>query len=160
MKKFSEFYESAKSTTTTKFTEEELHNDYERASDVTGQEKKDMIAKYGVTTKKAQDIKNKILVYLKDLRKNKKKFNESDLQDFLRLHDYVTSRMCNGLAEEPKEFQIYLKDYYFERLKKRKLEKYALMTSFSSYRFSIADKDLIKTYQKIAKTYSLVSSLL
>lgn len=152
MKKFSEFYESAKSTTTTKFTSDELHNDYERASDVTGQEKKDLIAKYGINSKKAQDIKNKILVYLKDLRKDKKKFNESDLQDFLRLHDYVTSRMCEGLKDEPKEFQICLKDYYFERLKKRKLESYALVTSLSSFRFSIVDKDLIKTYQKIAKT--------
>lgn len=151
MKKFSELSQKVQ-INEAKFTEEELRNDYEDASHVTGQEKKDMITKYGVTTKRAQDIKNQILICLKDLRKNKKKFTNEDVQDFLRLYDYTTSRMCNGLAEEPKEFQICLKDYYFERLKKRRLEKYALTTSLSSFRFSIADKDLIKTYQKIAKT--------
>ena len=151
MKKFSELIQKVQ-INEAKFTEEELRNDYENASYLTGQEKKDMITKYSVTTKKTQDIKNQILICLKDLRKNKKKFTNEDVLDFLRLYDYNTSKMCNGLVEEPKEFQICLKDYYFERLKKHKLENYALMTSFSSYRFSVADKDLIKTYQKIAKT--------
>ena len=134
-----------------KFSKEELHADYKKASDVTGQEKKDLIAKYGVESKKAQDIKNRILEILRELRKEKKNFDQEDITDFLRLHDYVTSRMIEGLKSEAKEFSIYLKDYYFNRLKSRKLDQYALSTSLSSYRFSIADKDLIKTYQKISK---------
>lgn len=134
-----------------KFSKEELHADYKKASDVTGQEKKDLIAKYGVESKKAQDIKNRILEILRELRKEKKNFDQEDITDFLRLHDYVTSRMIEGLKSEAKEFSTYLKDYYFDRLKSRKLDQYALSTSLSSYRFSIADKDLIKTYQKISK---------
>lgn len=134
-----------------KFSKEELHSDYQKASDVTGQEKKDLIAKYGVESKKAQDIKNRILEILRELRKEKKNFDQEDITDFLRLHDYVTSRMIEGLKEEAKEFSTYLKDYYFDRLKSRKLDQYALSTGLSSYRFSIADKDLIKTYQKISK---------
>lgn len=146
MKNFTKFFESVK------FSSEELHNDYNRASDVTGQEKKDLIAKYGVESKKTQDIKNKILEILRDLRNNKKTFDNQDITDFLRLHDYVTSRMVEGLKNEPKEFSNYLKEYYFERLKSRKLESYALITgSLNNYRLSIADKDTIKTYQKIAK---------
>lgn len=134
-----------------KFSKEELHADYQKASDVTGQEKKDLIAKYGVESKKAQDIKNRILEILRELRKEKKNFDKEDITDFLRLHDYVTTRMIEGLKEEAKEFTTYLKDYYFDRLKSRKLENYALTTSLNNYRLSIADKDLIKTYQKISK---------
>ena len=134
-----------------KFSKEELYEDYNKASDVTGQEKKDLIVKYGIETKKAQDIKNKILLLLRDLRNEKKTFDNQDITDFLRLHDYVTSRMVEGLKNEPKEFSTYLKDYYFDRLKSRKLDQYSLSTSLSSYRFSIADKDLIRTYQKISK---------
>jgi len=145
MKKFTEFFESSK------FSDEELYNDYKKASDVTGQEKKDLISKYGIETKKAQDIKNKILNILKENRKNKKNFTDQDVLDFQRLHDYVTSRMVEGLKDESKEFATYLKNYYFEILKRRKIDKYALLTSLSSYMFSIADKDSIRTYQKIAK---------
>lgn len=135
-----------------KFSAEELYADYQKASDVTGQEKKDLIAKYGIETKKAQDIKNRILEILRELRKNKKNFDKQDITDFLRLHDYVTSRMIEGLKEEPKEFSTYLKDSYFERLKSRKLENWALVSGrLDGYRLSIADKDLIRTYQKIAK---------
>lgn len=146
MKKFTEFFESAK------FSAEELHNDYKNASDATGQEKKDLIAKYGIDSKKAKDIQNKILEILRDLRNDKKSFDNQDITDFQRLHDYVTSRMVEGLKKESKEFMIYLKDYYFDRLKSRKLEDWALVTgSLNNYRLSIADKDTIKTYQKIAK---------
>lgn len=134
-----------------KFSKEELYNDYNRASNVIGQEKKDLIAKYGVESKKAQDIKNRILEILRDLRKEKKNFDQEDIIDFLRLHDYVTSRMVEGLKNEPKEFSTYLKEYYFDCLKSHKLDQYALSTSLSSYRFSISDKNLIKTYQKIFK---------
>ena len=135
----------------TKFTSEELYKDYEDAGYVTGTEKKALIAKYGVTTKKAQDIKMAILEQLKIIRQNKKEFTQQDLTDFCRLYDYSINKMCAALADEPKDFQFYIKDAYYETLKKKKLEKYALMTSFSGYRFSIAEKDSIKNYQKIAK---------
>jgi len=146
MKVFSNIYESHK------FSKEELYQDYNHASGATGQEKKDLIAKYGVDSKKAKDIQNKILLILKDQRKNQKEFTDKDITDFQRLYDYSTSKMCDGLKDEPKEFATYFKDYYFERLKKRKLENFALITSgLNNYRLSIADKDTIKTYQKITK---------
>lgn len=147
MKVFSNIYESQK------FSKEELYQDYNDASGATGQEKKDLIAKYGVDSKKAKDIQNKILLILKDQRKNQKEFTDKDITDFQRLYDYSTPKMCDGLKDEPKEFAVYLKDYYFDRLKKRKLENWALVTSgLNNYRLSIADKDTIKTYQKITKT--------
>lgn len=152
MKAISTYISESISIDASKFTVDELHNDYDEASNVTGQEKKDLLSKYGVTSKKAQDIKNKISLCLKELRKKKKKFDSDDVTDFQRLYDYGTSKMCAGLEDEPKEFQTYLKDFYFERLKKRNLDKYALVTSFNGYRMSISDKDLIKTYQKIVKT--------
>ena len=152
MKDIKLFIAEAIANTAASFTEEELRKDFKEADSISGQEKKDMIAKYGVTTKKAADIKNAILLQLKAIRKNKKSFDKEDLYDFCKLYDYVTSRMCSGLADEPKEFQFFVRDSYFDNLKKKKLDSYALVTSLNDYRLSYADKDSIKTYQKIAKT--------
>lgn len=152
MKDIKSIISESTTNSSSKFTEQELHDDMEKLDSLTGQEKKDMIAKYGVNSKKTRDIINAILLQLKVLRKNKKSFTTDDLRDFTKLHDYTTSRMCAGLADEPKEFQIFVRDSFFENLKKKKLDSYALVTSLNDYRLSYADKDSIKRYQKIAKT--------
>lgn len=152
MKDIKSFITESISNDVPKFTAEELRKDMGNLDSLLGQEKKDMAAKYGVTTRKTADIMHAILLQLKALRKTKKSFDKTDLNEFAKLYDYTTSRMCDGLADEPKEFQIFLRDSYFENLKKRKLDDYALVTSLNNYRLSYADKDAIKRYQKIAKT--------
>ena len=151
MKNLTLFIGESISPKNTNFTAEELRKDKDNLDSLLGQEKKDMAAKYGVTTRKTADIMHAILLQLKAIRKTKKSFDDKDLYEFSKLYDYTTSRMCDGLADEPKEFQIFLRDSYFENLKRNKLDRYALLTSLNHYRLSIADKDAIKRYQKIAK---------
>ena len=138
-----------KESTESKFTKEELHKDYEDASYVTGQEKKDLIAKYGVDSKKAKDIQAAILIELQKIRKSQKTFDEQDLRDFSRMTDSDTQYYAN-LKNENDDFVKFLLDTYEKDLKgKRDLFKYVNMTSFSGYSFSSAEKWQIKRYQKI-----------
>lgn len=130
------------------FSVEELHKDYEAADGATGQEKKDLIQKYNVNSKKTKDIRMAILIKLQELRKNKKEFTEEDLRDFSRMYE-SDAQMIEQLKKESIEFATYLRDNQFEYLKKRKLDKYANVTSLNSYMLSIADKYQIKKYQKI-----------
>ena len=151
MKDITKFITEAISNDAPKFSAEELRKDIDNLDSLSGQEKKDMAAKYGLTTRKTADIMHAILLQLKAIRKTKKSFDKEDLYEFSKLHDYTTSRICAGLADEPKEFQIFVRDSYFESLKKKKLDSYALVTSLNDYRLSYADKDAIKRYQKVAK---------
>ena len=52
MKDSKSFINEAIANTAASFTEEELHKDFKEADSISGQEKKDMIVKYGVTTKR------------------------------------------------------------------------------------------------------------
>ena len=130
------------------FSKEELRKDYEAASEVTGQEKKDLIAKYGVTTKKTKDIQQAILLQLQIIRNTQKKFDEQDLRDFSRMYE-SDAQMIEQLKKENTEFAVYLRDQYFEMLKKRKIEKYAEVKNFNGFMMSNADKWQIKRYQKV-----------
>ena len=139
-----------------KFTAEELRKDYEDCSWATGEEKKMYLQKYGVQSKKAKDIKDKILLILRDLRNEKKTFNEDDLRDFSRLTESDT-KMIENLKYESKEFVEYLKESYYKQLKKHKIEKWALLTSFAGLSFSMAEKRWIKLYQKVSKYLSEIA---
>lgn len=129
---------------------DELHKDYNTADGATGQEKKDLMSKYGVESKKFKDIQRAILLKLQELRKNKKEFEDQDITDFNRLSDNDTQYL-EQLKNENDAFVKYLLDYWEGRIKKsgRDLIKYINMTSFSGYSFSPAEKWLIKRYQKI-----------
>lgn len=129
---------------------EELRNDYRIADGATGQTKKDLIAKYNVSTKKAKDIQNAILIKLQEIRKNKKTFDEKDVTEFSRLSGDSETKYFEELKKENDEFVKYLLDIWEARLKKSKdLFRYVNMTSFSGYSFSSAEKWQIKRYQKI-----------
>ena len=129
---------------------EELRNDYSIADGATGQTKKDLIAKYNVSTKKAKDIQNAILIKLQEIRKNKKTFDEKDVTEFSRLSGDSETKYFEELKKENDEFVKYLLDMWEARLKKSKdLFRYVNMTSFSGYSFSPAEKWQIKRYQKI-----------
>ena len=132
---------------------EQLRKDYNDAFDVTGQEKKDLIAKYNVDSKKAKDIQKAILIKLQEIRKNKKEFDENDLRDFSRMSDSDTQYFAE-LKKENNDFVKFLLETYEKELKgKRDLFKYVNLTSFSSYSFSPAEKWQIKRYQKIREEF-------
>lgn len=130
---------------------EALRKDYEDAGWLTGQEKKDMIAKYNVDSKKAKDIQHAILVKLQELRKNRKDFDKQDLADFSHLSETDT-QYYEELKKENDEFVKYLLDVYEEDMKSKKykdLFKWVNLKSFSGLSFSPHEKWLIKRYQKI-----------
>lgn len=144
MKVLSNFFES-------KFTKEELHKDYEDAFWATGQEKKDLIIKYNVATKKAKDIQHTILVELQKIRNTENTFDKNDLTDFSRLSNTDT-QYYEELKMENDEFVKYLLDVYEEDMKSKKYKeifKWVNLTSFAGMSFSPREKWLIKRYQKI-----------
>lgn len=145
MKKFLDYIGES----STKFSVEELRKDYNDASYVTGQEKKDLIAKYGVTTKKAKDIQAAILLKLQELRQDKKEFDEDDLRDFSHMTESDTQYYAN-LKNENDDFVKYLLDSCEKDLKKKKdLFRWVNLKSFSGLSFSSQEKWLIKRYQKV-----------
>lgn len=125
----------------------ELVADYEKADWASGAEKKELAAKYG-TANKVKEIQHAILLSLRDERKTRKEFDIDDMRWFSRL-DFPDRDLPKYLAEEPIEFVRFLATYYLEDLKKRKLDKYVTMTSFSGYSFSVSQKYMIKRYQTI-----------
>ena len=125
----------------------ELVADYEKADWASGAEKKELAAKYG-TANKVKEIQHAILLGLRDERKTRKEFDIDDMRWFSRF-DFPDRDLPKYLAEEPIEFVRFLATYYLEDLKKRKLDKYVTMTSFSGYSFSISQKYMIKRYQTI-----------
>ena len=143
MKKFSSYINES----TKEFDVEMLHKDYKAAEWATGQEKKDLMEKYGVTSKKKADIQAAILKALQESRKNKKEFSNDDIRDFFRMD----GKLENNLKDESIEFAEFLKDFLYEDLKKHKLERFALMKSFSGYRFSNQEKYMMQRYQKVIK---------
>ena len=146
MMKFSTYINEA-STNSNLVTE--LRKDCKNARYADGQEKKDLISKYNVSSKKAKDIQYAISLKLQEIRKDKKEFDEEDVNDFNRLSENDTQYYAE-LKKENDSFVKYLLDYWEKQLKgKRDLFRYVNMTSFSGYSFSSAEKWLIKRYQKI-----------
>ena len=129
---------------------DQLRKDCETAGYATGQEKKDLMAKYNVESKKSKDIIHAILIKLQELRKDKKEFSVEDVNDFSRLSENDTQYYAE-LKKENDDFVKYLLEYWENRIKKqgRDLYKYINLTSFSNYNFSSAEKWFIKRYQKI-----------
>ena len=132
------------------FSVEELRSDYSKADGCTGQDKKDLIAKYSVESKKAKDIQYAILVKLQELRKNKKSFDKDDLRDFRHMWESDT-QMIEQLKKESIDFAVFYRDNLFENLKKNKLEGYIGVKGLNDYRLSISQKWQIKHYQKVAE---------
>lgn len=128
-------------------TKDVLVNDYNNSEYATGNEKKELANKYNAVNK-IKDIKHAILLKLRDERNTRNKFDSDDLKWFSRF-DFSDRDFPKYLAEEPIEFVRFLATYYLEDLKKRKLDKYITMTSFSGYSFSPNQKYMIKRYQTI-----------
>lgn len=129
---------------------DQLHKDYETADGASGQEKKDLIAKYNVDAKKTKDIQHAILLKLQELRKDKKEFNDEDIADFNHLSENDTQYYAE-LKKENDDFVKYLLEYWENRIKKQggDLYNWINLTSFSGLSFSSNEKWLIKRYQKV-----------
>lgn len=133
------------------FTREELHGDYKKAEWADNAEKKQLAAKYGLTSLKKGDIQKEILVQLRNVRKTATSFDIEDIRDFFHQEPGVL-KIKDYLKEEGIEFVKYLKEEELEYLKKHKLDKWiGFPISNNMYGISYADKDALKRYAKIVE---------
>lgn len=136
-----------------KFSREEMFKDYE-AVDSYGMslaDKKAMGAKYGIESKKADEIKKAILIAMRDERKTREIFDLADIKAFGRLSDYPEQykKLAMYLAEEPRDFVEYLADFYYIKLEKAGLTKkfnVEVPINTVGYGLSYADKAMINRY--------------
>ncbi|MBR2265639.1 MAG: hypothetical protein IJ882_03040 [Paludibacteraceae bacterium] len=133
------------------FTREELHGDYKKAEWADNAEKKQLAAKYGLSSLKKGDIQKEILVQLRNVRKTATSFDTDDIRDFFHQEPGVL-KIKDYLKEEGIEFVKYLKEEELEYLKKHKLDKWiGFPISNNMYGISYADKDALKRYVKIVE---------
>ena len=85
----------------------QLRKDYDSASWVSGQEKKDLIAKYNVNSKKSKGIQFAILLKLQELRQSRHEFDNADVTDFARMSNSDT-QYYKFLKNENDDFVKYL----------------------------------------------------
>lgn len=140
---------------------EEMIEDYNIISDspdtVT---KKNIASKYGLISKKSDDIKKAILVAMRNERNNRHKYTDNDITWFRRLSD-IPSRyktLCAWLDEESLEFVNFMRTYYEEKLKSKKSKFGSLFDLKNSakgrdwnYVMTYADKYLIDTYNNLTQ---------
>ena len=129
----------------------QLRKDYDSASWVSGQEKKDLIAKYNVNSKKTKDIQFAILLKLQELRQLRHDFDNADVTDFARMSNSDT-QYYEFLKNENDDFVKYLFNVWETEIKlpkHRDLFRWVNLKSFGGFSFSSHEKWLIKRYQKI-----------
>lgn len=136
-----------------KFSREEMLKDYESVDSygMSLADKKAMGAKYGIESKKADDIKKAILVAMRDERKSRDTFDFEDVKAFSRLSDYPEQykKLSMFLAEESRAFVEYLADFYYAKLKKAGLTKkfnVEVPINTVGYGLCYADKAMINRY--------------
>lgn len=98
----------------------ELRDDYQTIGVAyTKAEKEPIAIKYNVSKLRIRDIQLAILDKLRELRQDKKEFDEDDVWDFNR-YDVpdVYNKMVTYLDQEPIEFVEYLLDFWQIRAKK------------------------------------------
>lgn len=129
----------------------QLRKDYDSASWVSGQEKKDLIVKYNVNSKRAKDIQFAILLKLQELRRSRHEFDNADVTDFARMSNSDT-QYYEFLKNENDDFVKYLFNVWETEIKlpkHRDLFRWVNLKSFGGFSFSSHEKWLIKRYQKI-----------
>ena len=102
------------------FSDEELRDDYEKASgSYTKAEKLYFLNKYGIKSNKIREIEIEIAKLLRQNRKSKKPkdFTEQDFIDFFHF-DPLDKNYKDYLEEESLDFVIYLYNFYHNRCKK------------------------------------------
>ena len=133
------------------YTDEELRQDYKDVEyALTKAEKQKYASKYHIQTNKFREIQLEILKYLQMNRQNKKEFNLDDLRDFWRF-DFKEKEFLDHLKEEPIEFVQTLYINYDKNCKSRNIGPYANSHTMRSSNLSIADRYLLRKYEKIKK---------
>ena len=133
------------------FTREELRGDYDRAEYADNAEKKQLAAKYGITSLKKDDIRKAILLQLREVRKVATDFSIEDVRDFFH-QDPGILKIKESLKEESLEFVKYLKEHELAYLKKRGLDKWiGFPIGNNTWGLSYSDKDALKRYAKITE---------
>lgn len=127
-------------------SKEEYLNDYTDVDYLENSEKIIIANKYGITSKKKNDIYNAIALYAREERKTRKEFDSDDITMFNRL-DWSERTFINYISEESIEFQKYFLQYTLSILKKYKVDKYIYAKDLNSYGLSSSDKMYIKRFQ-------------
>lgn len=135
------------------YNPEELRKDYHDVEwAMTKAEKQVFAQKYGVNSNKYKDIQYQILLLLRELRQNKKEFDQKDINDFYRF-DWKEKEFFDYLNAEPIDFIKYIFQMLEENLKKKGIFKWVgiLNKRNFNYHISYADKNLLDRYEKIKK---------
>ena len=133
-------------------TKEEIRKDYDKIDFCESmKEKLEYASKYGVDSKKKDEIRYAMLLKLRELRKNASQFDEEDWHDFYRLLPDSLSKLPEYLKEENPKFVTWIQQYYLEHRMKGKLKNWIGMNPGrdANYYLSYADIHTIKFYNKI-----------
>ena len=122
--------------------------------------KKNIASKYGIVSKKSDDIKKAILVAMRNERNERRKYSDDDIIWFKRLSDMPSryKNLCTWLDNESLEFVNFMRCYYEEKLKSKKSKFGSLFDLKNSakgrdwnYIMTYADKYLIDTYNNLTQ---------
>jgi hypothetical protein len=128
------------------FTDEELRDDYQEVGTAyTKKEKEVFCEKYGLNTTKIRDIQIAILNELRENRKKKNVYKNSDVIDFIRYDiSNVPVKFNSYLDEEPKEFVKKILEYYEDKSSKRINRRFTGLSANDKY--ILKRIDLLKNY--------------
>lgn len=122
--------------------------------------KKSLASKYGVTSKKVNDIEQAILIAMRNERNGRRKYSDDDITWFTRLSNMPSryKTLCPWLDDESLEFVNFMRSYYEEKLKSEKSKFGSLFDLKDSskgrdwnYVMSYSDKYLIDIYNNLTQ---------
>lgn len=137
-----------------KYSLEEMRNDYDSLNSASMAEKKAIGAKYHSESKKAAELKETILMQLREERKTRKEYTVEDVRWFYRQHDSNMPDTYKALAPwleaESIDFVVFLKDYIWKRLEKSKLtDKVRWSKGEWTYGTSYADRSVMTRFLSV-----------
>ena len=128
----------------TKFSDEELREDYKKIQEIDSKAEKTVLKeKYNVDTYKSADIERAILLQLQSNRGRKKEFSKEDFREWIRLYPNIGTykTLTNSLKDESQEFIDYIKSIYKDKVETLSSKKY----------LSYADEYQLDIYKNIRK---------
>lgn len=129
-------------------SKEEYLRDYTDVDYLENSEKIEVANKYGITSRKKNDIYKSIALYAREERKTRKEFDRDDITMFGRL-DWSERTFINYISKESIEFQKYFLQYTLSVLKTIKADKYIYAKNLNSYGLSSNAKMYLKRFQTL-----------
>lgn len=129
------------------YSKEEMLEDYKTLDDYPSMvQKKAIAAKYGIDSKKVNDIKKEVLLQLRAYRFTVDSFDIDDLRSYSRLDVPEKTK----LQDESTAFILFMKDRLYKKLEERKLinKLYLAKGRDWNYHMTGADKSMINDYLK------------